>query len=527
MNLTKRMACLSLALVMLASFTACKRNNTSSELSDEIEYIYQYESAPADGGDQNNTQDDAQGDKNQGTQNGTNQNQQDGTNQNTQNGTTQNTQSGTNQNTQGGSNQNAQGDKNQNNNQGNQNGGGSNSNQNSTDSDFDKKAEKYRGTKVIMATWRDPNIDEDGPVIKNFEKKYGIDVEIDTIAQLGYVNTVASRIASGNAPDVFFCTATFFSGLQCLQPIDVAEIDLSDPIWDKFMLEKSKVNGKSYLVNTVGNIWNEIACVFYNKKIFRDNNITTPVEYYNAGNWTFETFEKAMRDVKAVSKDYIGSYIDYNALLGSTNSAYWNWSNNKVSNGVNQRTADVIQYAAKWKKDGLIRGVGNQSYTSDFKNGKCGMALCEAWGLKRTGYWRNMNFEDVGFTFVPSFDKKSKAATTGIYRGWGICKGSKNPVGAGVFLRYYLDVNNYDTGSAFITPEAESFFFKLTSSSNMSNKNYYIVGGSDGLATAKSHAKIAEIANGDPGQVKASLDALKNTIDSDVKDLNNYIAKIK
>lgn len=474
MKFKKGIFCLLLAVLMLVPVTGCKKSKPASESSEEIEYVYQYESVPGEGTDSTNTGEQSSSSKN---------------NQDTQSG-----------------------------------GNSANKNQNSTGSDFDEKAEKFRGTKVVFATWRDPNVDEDGPVIKAFKKKYGIDVEIDTIGQGVYVNTVASRIASGNAPDIYFCTSTFPSCLQCLQPIDVAELDLTDPIWDQSMLEISKVNGKSYLVNTVGNIWNEITCVFYNKKIFRDNNITTPEEYYNAGNWTFKTFEQAMRDVKAASKDYIGAFINYDALLGSTNSAYWKWSGNgKFSNGVDERFADVTRHVATWKKDGLIRGL-NQSYTADFKNGKCGMAICEAWGLKRTGYWRNMNFEDIGFTFVPSFDANTKATVSGCYRGWGICKGSKNPVAAGVFLRYYLDVNNYDTASAFITPEAENFFFKLTSSGSIKDKVYYISGG---LATSTTPTKIFQIANGDPGQVKSSLDALKNTIDSDINDLNNYIAKQK
>lgn len=505
MKFTKGICCLLLAVLMTFSFTACKKGGTVSELSDEIEYIYQYESAPANNG--GTAENDTAADKNDA---GNSANKGDSADKNSADKNAGNADKNN-----ADKNQNGQGSANTSNNKGNAN------------DSYDAKAAKYKGTKVVLATWRDPNIDEDGPVIKSFQKKYGIEVKIDTIGQGTYVNTVASRIAAGDAPDIYFCTATFPSGVQCLQPIDVAEIDLTDPIWDQTMLEKSKINGKSYLVNTVGNIWNEIACVFYNKKIFRDNNITTPEEYYNAGNWTFETFEKAMREVTEASKDYTGAYIDYNALLGSTKSAYWNWKDGKFSNGVNSRFSDVISAVASWKKDGLIRGVANQSYTSDFKNGKCGLALCEAWGLKRTGYWRNMNFEDIGFTYLPAFDKNSKAATTGIYRGWGICKGAKNPVAAGVFLRYYLDVNNYDTASAFITPEAESFFFKLTSSGNMSDKTYYFIGGSDGLSTATSHAKIAAIANGDPSQVKSSLNALKNTIDSDVKDLNNFIAKQK
>lgn len=472
MKLTKRLFCLLLAVLMLGSFTACKKDNTVSELSDEIEYIYQYEDADGNADGQTDTQS-------------------------------------------GGSSQKKEDSK--------KDGSTSNKKQNTTGSDFDKKAEKFRGTKVVLATWRDPNVDEDGPVIKAFEKKYGIDVEIDTIGQGAYARDITARIKAGKSPDIYFCTATFPSGLECLQPIDAAKLDLSDPIWDQVMLEKSKVNGKSYLVNTVGNIWNEITCLFYNKKIFRDNNITTPEEYYKQGKWTFETFEKAMRDVKAANKDYTGAYIDFYALIGSANTSYWKWDNGTFSNGVDENFVSVIQHLASWKKDGLIRGSGKQEYNSDFKNGKCGMAICDAWGLKRTGYWRNMNFEDIGFTYVPDLNANHKAVATGIYRGWGLCKGAKNPEGAGVFLRYYLDVNNYDTASAFITPEAESFFFKLTSSGSIKNKNYFFIGGSDGLATATSHSAIARTANGDPNQVSAELKAINDSLNKDVADLNAFI----
>ena len=69
-----------------------------------------------------------------------------------------------------------------------------------------------------------------------------------------------------------------------------------------------------------------------------------------------------------------------------------------------------------------------------------------------------MKASDIGFTFLPSWNGE-KYKPTSFVRGWGLCKGAKNPVAAGIFLRYYLDVNNYDTGSAFISKDAENFFF--------------------------------------------------------------------
>ena len=137
-------------------------------------------------------------------------------------------------------------------------------------------AEKYRGTKVVYATWKNPDQNEDGPVVEAFEKKYGIEVEIDMVPQATYVSEIAGKIASGTQPDIFFDNCFFPASISVLQRIDAMELDLNDAIWDKCMLEMSKLGGKSFLVNTVGNIWAEVDCLFYNKKIFADNNITTP-----------------------------------------------------------------------------------------------------------------------------------------------------------------------------------------------------------------------------------------------------------
>ena len=59
--------------------------------------------------------------------------------------------------------------------------------------------EDYRGTTVKYATWKDPKANEDGPVIETFEKKYGINVEIQLLDQGSYVNSIAASIAAFSA----------------------------------------------------------------------------------------------------------------------------------------------------------------------------------------------------------------------------------------------------------------------------------------------------------------------------------------
>ena len=151
---------------------------------------------------------------------------------------------------------------------------------------------RFAGTTLTYATWIDPAKDEGGAVLKKFEQATGMKVKIRLTSQDSYVQDVAALIVAGNAPDMLFCNGTFPSILSVLQPLDNTKLNLKDPIWDQSVLEGSKLNGKYYLVDTVGSIWGGANCVFYNKKLLRDKNITTPEEYYKQGKWTFAAMKK-------------------------------------------------------------------------------------------------------------------------------------------------------------------------------------------------------------------------------------------
>ncbi len=382
--------------------------------------------------------------------------------------------------------------------------------------------EQYRGTTVVYATWKNPDQNEDGPVIEAFQKKYGITVDIDMVPQDTYVNEIAGKIASGTSPDIFFDNCFFPSSLSVLQPIDAMKLDLNDSIWDQGMIKMSTLGGKTFLVNTVGNIWAEVDCLFYNKKIFKDNNITTPEEYYEAGKWNFAALTKAMKDVK--NAGYIGGYIDVQSLLASTGSGFYKFENGQFSNGIDAMTTNVLTQISQWVSDGLIKDPMEHNLLNNFITGKCGIAVTNAYGLKATGYFRDMNPNDIGFTYIPSYDEKTPAYTTGLFRGWGLVRGAKNPEAAGIFLRYYLDASNYDAKSAFVNEEAQNFFFKLTSGVDTDEKNPYMLLGITALCS-ESTGDYTGISSMAAAQVSTQVSSISPKVTNNAKKVNEEITK--
>ncbi len=376
--------------------------------------------------------------------------------------------------------------------------------------------EDYRGKTVKYASWKDPWKNEDGPAIDKFVEETGIKVEWVPLTQSTYVSTIVASIASNQQPDVFFENGDFPGSLNAMQPLDAAKIDLTDPIWNQALIKASTLDGHAYLVDAISNVWTEVDICVYNKKLFDDNGIKSPAEYYAEGDWTFANFREAAIEIDAIGKDYVGAGILSEAALGAAGSSFFTYKDNKMTVTADQHLYDVMNFLAEMKASGYAK-----SSRTDFDNGKYGMALTNCFGLKKTGYFSTINPDHVAATYLPVWEKGDEQYVAGIYRGWGLVDGAKEPVAAGIFLRSYLDVNNYDLKNTFHNQEVANFFFQVTGTYS-ENMIYYH--GPDMVKTTGLGESFHDYwSRYTPANIKSAIDGKLNVMEEMCKKANEII----
>ncbi len=321
------------------------------------------------------------------------------------------------------------------------------------------KLEDYQGTTVRYASWKDPWANEDGDAIDKFEKEFGIKVEwVRTGESAGYVNEINATIAADKQADIYFQSNTFPGALTAMQPLDAAKLDLADPIWNQAIIKASTIEGHPYLVDALANVWSEIDICVYNKRLFEDNGITSPKEYYDAGKWTFANFRKAAMEISALGKEFTGATVLTEPILGAAGAAFFNYSDGKFTVTTDNHFSEVASFLSEMAGSGYLKR-GRE----EFDNGKTGIAITNCFALKKTGYFTSINPQDIAATYLPVWQEGDKQQVSAIFRGWGLIDGAKNPVAAGIFLRQYLDSSNYNLEKAFHNMDVADFFFETTS----------------------------------------------------------------
>ena len=379
--------------------------------------------------------------------------------------------------------------------------------------------EDYRGTKVVYASWKDPYQNEDGVAVDAFKAKYGMEFEWQQVDQGKYVSLIATSISNGTQADVFFENGDFPGSLTVMQPLDAAMLDLEDPIWNKALIKASTLEGHPYLVDAISNVWTEVDICVYNKNIFESNGFTTPTEYYEAGKWTFANFRNAAKQVADLGKEYSGAGILGESALGAAGSSFFTYKDNAMHVSVDDHLREVMVFLAEMKDDKIAK-----LDRGGFNEGKQGMALTNCFGLKRTGYYTTINPEHVAATYLPVWKEGDPQKVTGIYRGWGLIEGAKNPVGAGLFLRQYLDVNNYDLDATFHNTDVANFFFQVTGQYSEDMIYYH---GPDLVKTTGMGELYHEAGwnNNSAANVNGYIDKHLNTMNEMVRKANEIIAE--
>lgn len=409
------------------------------------------------------------------------------------------------------------------------NGGSTNDNTNSDTPNADNstgnsstvKPTTLRGTTVKFATWIDVAKTEYGPVIQAFTKKTGIKVKIVNVPQHEYITKLTGYIAAGNAPDVINDNSEFPRTVGITQPVTVAGINPKDAIWNPIITEMSTLKGKTYLVSSKQASFQTSGLLYYNKKLFANNGITTPEQYVKQNNWTWETFNKAANDIKNAAGIKLGCVFDTGVFTCSYGAGFVKYKQGQFYSGVDET---VLTDVWRFLQTGVKSGLFDLGAKAQFVQGQAGMCVTDTYGLKKNGYFSAMKNSDLGVTYLPKRNKTDKNYPRGGFiTAYGIAKGAKNPLGAGEFLKYYLDMDNYDTNKIYKTAEFTAFAKEIVNTPYTLNSVYW----DDSLQDVTGQTFNKYVKTSDPSQIKANLDKVKNTVNAAVKKANDMLAVAK
>ncbi len=387
--------------------------------------------------------------------------------------------------------------------------------------------ENLKGSKVVFATWIDPMTDESANAWSTFESATGIKAEFITVSQGEYNTKIASLIASGDAPDIFMENMdTFPASLNLVQPLNkISTIDLNDPIWDKSMSDFSTFGGNTYFLNTKYTIWSGGDLVYYNKKALEDNGILTPQDYIDAGEWTLENLFKIASEFTSINSSYGGMGLEWRYLAAASGSALVQIKDGKFVSGINDPSMiDSLRQYFSARNDGLVVANANKGLMS----GTNAFVIVGAFGLKKTGYFAGMKDpENLGFAPIPSLDGKNENTYySAIYRSYGICRGAKNPEGAGYFLRYYLDPKNYNFDEAFISEEARDFYINYVSAIDANDKVFDFTSSVAGNIGYNGTTWRNTITNSTGDQYIVALQSISNEVQAGINTANELIDSV-
>ncbi len=379
---------------------------------------------------------------------------------------------------------------------------------------FKKIPKKLKGKTVLFSDWGEAISDEYQKVVKKFTEDTGIKVKMLVYSNTDYISKVSQQIAAGSPPDIAASNSTFPQALEVVQPLP-SYFDINDGFWDPRVSEATRIGGKYYFVNTYNSPFTGGNVVYYNKKIYDNNGLTSPQDYLDKGQWTYENLFQCMRD--AVKLGYTGGAIESMTLAEQMGVSIINYDQNtgtfsgKTSDS---RLVKALQYMSKAVDEGLAGG----SYVS-FAAGRVGICMKGTYGLKYDGWFKDVSPADIGVVPLPtSYDGQALKYMPLGYRGYGICKGAKNGEAAYYFLRYYLDLEKYEpAGANIFANKVLEKYFRQTQLPQFQKSPLYFEYFQGPLQLVNKHWESDDwyyIKHSPSNQVAIELEKMQNVVDN-------------
>ena len=359
---------------------------------------------------------------------------------------------------------------------------------------------------------------------KAFEKKYGGKVTVVGDGNYDERGTrLTNLIQSKTQVDVVICMDEDFPSYpitKLVRPADFSKFDTTKGYFKD--MDKSPIasyGGKDYfIVSSTGNEAG-ILCL-YNKTLFENAGLETPLELYNKGEWNWETFRKAARtlsqDTNGDGSNDVYGFADYdiNGLLCSNGTSLLTKNGDKYTvNFADEKVKKAYQlYFDMFNIDKSISG-DPWGWSKAMTQGKLAMVFQES-SLILTWKQENSKFE-YDFVPLPKGPDASKVYRGGLSGGLALGATCKNPDGAYAYIKFYAEelakkgFYGEKAGKTKFTADQEK---RLKEYSNLKFNHYSPTG--FGNLKMDARALLWEIRGGK--SVGATIEYWKNVLQQDI-----------
>lgn len=259
--------------------------------------------------------------------------------------------------------------------------------------------------------------------------RLGINIE-KTLSTTSYQNAYKAVKAGDDAFDLLFANAYDVAahGLEGIY-LNLAKfpyIDYDMPWWPDTIMKDVTINGKTYFVtgDITPSVLGYMNCIFFNKNIAADYEISGLYDLVLSGKWTFDAYAKA---AKGLYKDLNGDgIVGEEDQFGVTTSDYYDvyfsafeipitntGTDGSLSLALGEKFYSAYERLRDFSmsEDGLPQAISNKGETVNYGNDvqffTQGKILFFGGLVRFSNYFRSMD-NDYGILTVPKWDESQK-----------------------------------------------------------------------------------------------------------------------
>lgn len=300
-------------------------------------------------------------------------------------------------------------------------------------------------TVMCVGTEADAYIDDYNAIAEEFSKdnEYGVNVKIDFYENEQYKTKLTTLMASNAVPDIFFTWE-----LSYLQPFveggkvaDITSYLEEDAEWKNSFadgtLDLLMYDGKNYGVPTQ----KSLCVMFYNKKIFEENQVSVPETYDEFLSLCQTLKDNGVTPMTLCGTDaWIPAQFVQQIAGGMAGDKLFQDicdGNEKWNNQTHIKAAEELKNMADkgYFQNGYI-GMGPEESTEVFTTGKAAMYFQGAWDASKIA--ESDVSEDTGVFVLPPYDSQYANISVGsVDTNFSVSESCPNKDAAVAFLKYW------------------------------------------------------------------------------------------